>query len=269
MKYLVIAALTFCLPVEFLQAKETKVANRLESAAVVMYEIMNTPENSIPRDLLDKAVCVGIIPGEKKLAFVVGGNYGRGALVCRRGGDGPWGAPSMIAVHGGSFGFQWGGTETDVVFVVMNPAGIRRLLKSKGELGADVSAAAGPVGRTAAASTDLLATAEILTYSRSRGLFAGISLKGAAITPDGEANARLYGHVVDPNEILIEGRGNIPPEAKSLVTELEKYSPRGGEAFAPTAAPRQQSAPAPAQPSTPAPKQQSAPAQQPQSAPPK
>jgi lipid-binding SYLF domain-containing protein len=269
MRYLVIAALMFSLPVEFLQAKETKIANRLQSAAVVMYEIMQTPDNSIPKDLLDKAVCVGIIPGEKKLAFVVGANYGRGVLVCRRGGNGPWGAPSMIAVRGGSFGFQWGGTETDVVFVVMNASGIRRLLKSKGELGADVSVAAGPVGRTASASTDLLATAEILTYSRSRGLFAGISLKGAAVTPDGEANARLYGHVVEPPDLLIEGRGDIPPQAKSLVTELEKYSPRGGEAFAPTTAPKQQSAPAPAQASTPAPKQQSAPAQQTQSAPPK
>jgi len=243
MRYLMVATLMLTLPVEFLQAKEAKIANRLENAAVVMYEIMQTPENAIPRDLLDKAVCVGIVPGEKKAAFVLGGNYGRGALVCRRGGNGPWGAPSMIAVHGGSFGFQWGGTETDVVFVVMNAGGIRRLLKSKGELGADVSAAAGPVGRTASASTDLMMTAEILTYSRSRGLFAGISLKGAAITQDGEANARLYGHVVEPKEILIEGKGDVPPEAKSLLAELEKYSPHGGEAFPPAHAPKQDSAP--------------------------
>jgi len=242
MRYLMLASLLLSLPVEFLQAKETKIANRLENAAVVMYEIMQTPDNSIPKDLLDKSVCVGVIPGEKKLAFVVGGNYGRGALVCRRGGNGPWGAPSMIAVHGGSFGFQWGGTETDVVFVVMNASGIRKLLKSKGELGADVSAAAGPVGRTAAAGTDLMMTAELLTYSRSRGLFAGISLQGAAITQDGEANARLYGHVVEPKEILIEGKGDVPAEAKSLVAELEKYSPHGGEAFRPTRAPKEESA---------------------------
>jgi lipid-binding SYLF domain-containing protein len=254
MRYLVIAALIFSLPVEFLQAKSTKIANRLESAAVVMYEIMKTPENSIPKDLLDKSVCVGVVPGQKKLAFVVGGSYGRGVLVCRRGGNGPWGAPSMIAVHGGSYGLQIGGSETDLVFVVMNPSGIRRLLKSKGELGADASAAAGPVGRTASASTDLMMTAEILTYSRSRGLFAGVALKGTAITPDGEANARLYGHVVEPQEILIEGKGEIPPEAKSLVTELEKFSPRGGEAFAPTPAPKQESAPPPKQGSTPAPR---------------
>jgi lipid-binding SYLF domain-containing protein len=245
MRYLIVATLMLSLPAEFLQAEPTKIANRLESAATVMYEIMQTPENSIPKDLLDKAVCVGIVPGQKKLAFIFGASYGRGVLVCRRRGDGPWGAPSMIAVHTGSYGFQLGGSETDLVFVVMNPNGIRRLLKSRTELGADASAAAGPVGRTASASTDLMVTAEILTYSRSRGLFAGVSLKGAAITQDGEANARLYGHVVEPKEILLEGKGDIPPEAKSLVTELEKYSPRGGEAFAATPAPKPESAPAP------------------------
>jgi lipid-binding SYLF domain-containing protein len=254
-----VATLMFSLPVEFLQAKQGKVADRLQSAAVVMYEIMNTPENSIPKDLLDRSVCVGIVPGQKKLAFVFGASYGRGALVCRRGGNGPWGAPSMIAVHSGSYGFQLGGSETDLVFVVMNPGGIRRLLKSRGELGADASAAAGPVGRTASASTDLMVTAEILTYSRSRGLFAGVSLKGAAITQDGEANARLYGHVVDPQELLIEGKGDVPAPAKSLVTELEKYSPRGGEAFAPTQAPKQETAPAPKQEGPPAPKQEGGP----------
>jgi lipid-binding SYLF domain-containing protein len=243
MRYLMIATLILSLPVEFLQAKPSKVADRLQSAAVVMYEIMNTPENSIPKDLLDRAVCVGIVPGQKKLAFIFGGSYGRGALVCRRGGNGPWGAPSMIAVHGGSYGLQLGGSETDLVFVVMNPNGIRRLLKSRGELGADASAAAGPVGRTASASTDLMMTAEILTYSRSRGLFAGVSLKGTAITQDEDANTRLYGHIVDPKEILIEGKGDIPPEAKSLVTGLEKYSPRGGEAFAATQAPAEATTP--------------------------
>jgi lipid-binding SYLF domain-containing protein len=246
-----VATLMFSLSVEFLQARETKIGKRLHSAAAVMYEIMNTPENSIPKDLLDRAVCVGVVPAQKKVAFIFGGSYGRGALVCRRGGDGPWGAPSMISVHGGSYGLQLGGSETDVVFVVINPSGIRRLLKSKGELGADASAAAGPVGRTASASTDLLMTAEILTYSRSRGLFAGISLKGTAITPDGEANARLYGRVVEPEEILIEGKGDIPAEAKSLVTELEKFSPRGGETFAAIQAPKQESAPTTKQPSTP------------------
>jgi len=243
MRYLMVATLLLSLPAEFLQAKSSKIANRLQSAAVVMYEIMRTPENSIPRDLLDRSVCVGIVPGQKKAAFIFGAGYGRGALVCRRGGNGPWGAPSMIAVHAGSFGFQWGGSETDLVFVVMNPGGIRRLLKSRGELGADASVAAGPVGRTASASTDLMITAEILTYSRSRGLFAGVSLKGAAITQDGEANARLYGHVVEPQELLIEGKGDIPPEARSLITELEKDSPRGGEAFVATQAPKAESAP--------------------------
>jgi lipid-binding SYLF domain-containing protein len=254
MRHLMVATLMLSLSPALLQANPTKIANRLESAAVVMYEIMNTPENSIPKDLLDRSVCVGIVPGQKKLAFIFGASYGRGVLLCRRGGNGPWGAPSMIAVHSGSYGFQLGGSETDLVFVVMNPNGIRRLLKSKGELGADASAAAGPVGRTTSASTDLMMTAEILTYSRARGLFAGVSLKGTAITQDGEANARLYGHVVDPREILIEGKGDIPPEAKSLVTELEKYSPRGGEAFAASLAPKPESAPASAPGSSPTPK---------------
>jgi lipid-binding SYLF domain-containing protein len=260
MRYLMVATLILSLPVEFLQAKSTKVADRLASAAAVMYEIMNTPENSIPKDLLDRSVCVGIVPGQKKLAFIFGASYGRGVLVCRRGGNGPWGAPSMIAVHSGSYGFQLGGSETDLVFVVMNPSGMRRLLKSRGELGADASAAAGPVGRTASASTDLMVTAEILTYSRSRGLFAGVSLKGTAITQDGAANARLYGHIVDPKEILIDGKGDVPPEAKSLIAGLEKYSPRGGEPFAPTQAPKPESAPAPKQESAPAPKQEGPPA---------
>jgi lipid-binding SYLF domain-containing protein len=239
MKHLMLAALILCLPIEFLQAKNDtgKIDDRVQNAAVVLYEIMKTPENSIPKDLLDRSVCVGIIPGEKKGAFLVGVSYGRGVLVCRRGGDGPWGAPSMVALRAGSFGFQWGGSETDLVFVVMNSSGIRRLLTSKGELGADASVAAGPVGRTAAASTDLMVTAEILTYSRSRGLFAGISLKGAAIVPDGEANTRLYGHAVDPKQLLLEGKGEIPPPAKALVSELDKFSPRGGEAFAPGQAP--------------------------------
>jgi len=241
LRKLVIAVLiaTFGLPAGFLQAKEaSKVDDRLESAAVVLYEIMKTPENSIPKDLLDRSVCVGIVPGQKKGAFIIGASYGRGVLVCRRGGDGPWGAPSMIAVHGGSFGFQWGATETDVVLVVMNPSGIRRLLKSKGELGADVSAAAGPVGRTASASTDLLMTAEILTYSRARGLFAGVALKGAAVTTDSEANSRLYGHPVEPSYLLLKGQGEVPAPAKSLVSELEKYSPHGGISFVNTQPPK-------------------------------
>jgi lipid-binding SYLF domain-containing protein len=255
MRYLVIAVMMFSLPIEFLQARSAKINDRLESAAVVMYEIMKTPESSIPKDLLDKAVCVGIVPAQKKLAFVVGGSYGRGLLVCRRGGDGPWGAPSMIAVHGGSYGLQIGGSETDLVFVVMNQGGIRRLIKSRGELGADASAAAGPVGRTASASTDLLMTAEILTYSRSRGLFAGISLKGTAITQDGEANELLYGHEVDPSELLLEGKGEIPAPAKSLISELEKYSPRGGTAFGPSQAPPPPNAPQQQQQTAPAPKQ--------------
>ncbi|HZP01918.1 MAG TPA: lipid-binding SYLF domain-containing protein [Terriglobia bacterium] len=231
MKHFAVTILILSFSLDIAQAKLTKEAARLEDAAVTMSEIMSTPENSIPKDLLDKAVCVGIIPSEKKLAFGFGGSYGRGALLCRQGGDGTWGAPSMIALHGGSFGFQLGGSATDVVFIVMNPGGIRKLLKSKGELGADASVAAGPVGRTASGSTDLLITAEILTYSRSRGLFAGVSLKGAAITQDEKANEHLYGHKVDPQAILLENKVAVPAEAKSLVEVLDRFSPHGGEKF--------------------------------------
>jgi lipid-binding SYLF domain-containing protein len=231
MKHFAVATLILSFSLDIAQAKLTKEAARLEDAAVTMSEIMSTPENSIPKDLLDKAVCVGIIPSEKKLAFGFGGSYGRGALLCRQGGDGTWGAPSMIALHGGSFGFQLGGSATDLVFIVMNPGGIRKLLKSKGELGADASVAAGPVGRTASGSTDLLVTAEILTYSRSRGLFAGVSLKGAAITQDENANEHLYGHKVDPQAILLQNKVAVPAEAKSLVEVLDRFSPHGGEKF--------------------------------------
>ena len=252
MRYLMVAALMFSLSVEFLQASETRIADRVQDAAVVLNEIMYEPENSIPRNLLDRAVCVGIIPSEKKLAFIVGGSYGRGVLDCRRGGNGPWGAPSMIELRAGSLGFQWGGSETDLVFVVMNPSGIRKLLRSKGELGADASAAAGPVGRTAAASTDLEVTAEILTYSRTRGLFAGISLKGAAITQDTEANEDLYGHRVDPWDLLIEGKGEIPAPAKTLISGLDKFSPHGGQPMGPGREPQPPSPTQPPQPAAPA-----------------
>lgn len=240
MKYLMMAVLMIGVPVGLLQAQTQneaakvagKVDDRLESSAMVLSEIMKTPDNSIPHDLLDKAVCVGIIPGEKKLAFLVGGSYGRGVLECRKGGNGPWAAPLMIGLHSGSIGFQWGARDTDLILVVMNPGGVRDLLKSKGEIGADVSAAAGPVGRTAEANTDLMMNAEILTYSRSRGLFGGVSLKGGAIAPDTEANARLYDHFIDAQHFIFGGGDyKIPAQAKPLISELDKYSPRGGKPF--------------------------------------
>jgi lipid-binding SYLF domain-containing protein len=212
-------------------ARQTKEAERLENATIAINEVMQSPDNGIPRDLLDRAVCVGIVPSEKKLAFIFGGNYGRGALVCRQGGDGAWGAPSMFTVGGGSWGLQIGGESTDIVFIVMNAGGVRRLLQSGVRLGVDASAAAGPVGRTSGAATDVQLHAEILSYSRSRGLFAGLSLAGAVLRQDGDGNHRLYGRDLTAEEILIDAKVPSPPSAKSLDAILTKYSPRGGSPF--------------------------------------
>jgi SH3 domain-containing YSC84-like protein 1 len=212
-------------------AAQSKEAKRLESATFVVNEIMQTPEKTIPRDLLDRAICVGVIPSELRFAFGFGGNYGRGALVCRQGGDGSWGAPSMFTLYGGNFGLQIGGKATDIVFIVMNTGGVRKLLQTGVKLGADASAAAGPVGRTAEGATDIQMHAEILSYSRSRGLFAGLALNGAVLRTDHDANRRLYGRTFEPKQILIEGLATPPDAAKPLDDILAKYSPRGGEPF--------------------------------------
>jgi lipid-binding SYLF domain-containing protein len=214
-----------------LAAEETKEEERLHNAANVITEIMGTPENAIPTDLLKKAVCLGIIPSQKKGAFVIGVSYGRGCLICRRGGDGAWGAPSMFTVGGVNVGFQLGGEATDFVLVVMNAKGARKLLQSKSKLGADASAAAGPVGRTASGATDLQLQAEILTYSRSRGLFAGVSLEGAAVIQDTDSNSKLYGKKTAPKDILFTDKVPVPEAAQPLVTALTKYSPNGGQKF--------------------------------------
>jgi lipid-binding SYLF domain-containing protein len=210
------------------QSKESK---RLESAAFAVNEIMHTPEQGIPQSLLKKAVCVGVIPSELRVAFGFGGSYGRGALVCRKGGDGPWGAPSMFTMFGANFGFQIGGKSTDIVFIVMNTGGVRKLLQNNIKLGVDLSAAAGPVGRTAEGATDLQLHAEILSYSRSRGLFAGVSLAGAFLKTDYGANFQLYRHVYEPREILIDGLATPPADAKQLDEILAQFSPQGGEPF--------------------------------------
>jgi len=212
-----------------LAAEESKETARLHNAANVITEIMGTPENSIPSDLLNKAVCVGVIPSQLKFALGIGGSYGRGCLICRRGGDGAWGAPSMFTVGGVNVGFQLGGQATDFVLVVMNAKGARKLLQSKSKLGADASAAAGPVGRTASGATDLQMQAEILTYSRSRGAFAGVSLEGAVVKQDGGSNAKLYGKEIPPKEILFTNKVAVPAAAQPLVKALTKYSPRGGQ----------------------------------------
>ena len=212
-------------------AEGGKEGERLQKAATVINEIMKTPESGIPTDLLNKAVCVGVIPSQKKFAMGFGGSYGGGALVCRRGGTGAWGGPSMFTVGGASVGFQLGGQSTDFVLLIMNPGGAQKLLQSKTKLGADASVAGGPVGRTAEGATDLQLHAEILTYSRSRGLFAGVSLEGQVLKQDNDANARLYGRSIEAKEILFGSGVSAPAAAHALDAALTKYSPRGGARF--------------------------------------
>jgi len=229
MRKLIAVSLCLGLSGVALAAEGGREAERLQKAAEVINEIMGTPEKGIPKDLLKKAVCVGVIPSEKKVAFGVGGSFGRGVLVCRRGGMGAWGAPSMFTVAGPNFGFQLGAQATDFVLMVMNAKGAQKLLQSRAKLGADASVAGGPVGRTAEGATDVQLQAEILTYSRSRGLFAGLSLEGQIVKQDNEANQRLYGHKVDPKDILFKGAVPSPASAGPLHAALTKYSPHGGE----------------------------------------
>ncbi len=204
-----------------------KETDRLDNAGVVMEEIVNIPDN-IPQDLLDKAECVVVFPSVLKAAFGIGGSYGRGAMTCRSGEHftGPWGAPSMMALEGGSFGFQLGGEATDFVLLIMNPRGARAILSSKVKLGADMAAAAGPKGRDATAATDATPRAEILSYSRSRGLFAGISLEGSTLRPDNEANEKLYGKKLTATDIIRQGAVPVPPSGQKLVSLLNKKSPK-------------------------------------------
>lgn len=204
-----------------------KAAERLENSATVLDEILNIPDN-IPQDLLDKAECVVVIPSVKKLAIGFGGSYGRGAMVCRRGENfgGPWGAPSMMALEGGSFGLQLGGQATDFVLLVMNPKGADSLLSNKVKLGADMAAAAGPKGRSASAATDAYLKAEILSYSRSQGLFAGISLEGSTLRPDNDANEELYGKKIEARDVVRSTSVQVPASGGSLVGRLQKASPR-------------------------------------------
>jgi SH3 domain-containing YSC84-like protein 1 len=203
---------------------ETK---RLENAGTVMDEILNVPDD-IPQDLLDKARCVVVLPSVLKAAFIVGGSYGRGTMVCRTGKDfnGPWGAPAMYALEGGSVGLQIGGEATDFVILVMNNRGMESLLKSKVKLGADATVAAGPKGRTASADTDAYMRAEMLSYSRARGVFAGISLEGSTLRPDEDANRRLYGKDASAQKIVLESKIDAPPSGARLVGRLQKASPQ-------------------------------------------
>jgi lipid-binding SYLF domain-containing protein len=206
-------------------AAQGKEEDRLRMCTTVMKEILNIPDN-IPTDLLEKAECLIVFPGVKKAALGVGGSYGRGAMTCRTGGDfkGPWSAPSLMALEGGSIGFQIGGESTDFVLLVMNDRGASSVLSSKVKLGADASAAAGPKGRTAGASTDVVMQAEMLTYSRSRGLFAGVSLEGSTLRPDNDANTLVYGSQMPAKEI-VKGTIAVPSAAKGLIDLLNSKSP--------------------------------------------
>jgi SH3 domain-containing YSC84-like protein 1 len=198
-------------------------SERLKESAIVMQEIMATTDRSIPQDLLDKAHCIIVVPGMKKGAFIVGAKYGRGFMSCRKGSVG-WSAPAGMRVEGGSVGFQIGGSETDVIMLVLNQRGADKLFSSKFTLGGDASVAAGPVGRTTSAETDALMHAEILSWSRTRGVFAGISLKGATMRPDHEANSELYGKEIENRQIVENAQ--VPGAAQPLIAQLNKYSSR-------------------------------------------
>ena len=203
-----------------------KEQRRLENSGTVMQEVMGIPDN-IPQELLEKAECVIVFPSVLKAAFIVGGDYGRGAMVCRTGEhfNGPWGAPAMYALEGGSVGFQLGGQATDLVLLVMNKRGASAILDSKVKLGADASAAAGPKGRGASADTDATLRAEILSYSRARGLFAGISLEGSTLRPDNDASADVYGRKITAREIVMGHKIAVPASGRHLVRVLQKNAP--------------------------------------------
>ncbi len=204
---------------------KSKTDERLEDADSLFTEIMATPDKSIPQSLLDKSSCIILVPGLKKGAFVVGGKYGRGFAMCRREGGEGWGPPAAIRIEGGSFGLQIGFSSSDVVMLVMNERGMKRLSSSKFTIGAEATAAAGPVGRNATAQTDALVTAEILSWSRSRGAFAGVSLDGATLRNDLDENKAMYGQRWTSAEILMSG-AKPPAAASKLLSDLNKYSPR-------------------------------------------
>src|SRR5271166_3995343 len=210
-----------------LAADDTKETDRVQNAGQVMTEILNVPDD-IPQDILNKAYCVVVLPTVLKAAFIVGASYGRGVMTCRSGPkfDGPWGAPTMMALEGGSVGFQIGGEATDFVLLLMSDRSAKGILTSKVKLGADASAAAGPKGRDTSAATDATMRAEILSYSRARGAFAGISLEGSTLRPDNDANKRLYGKEISAEDIVLKGAAKPPASASTLLRTLNKKSPK-------------------------------------------
>ena len=208
-------------------ADKQKDEDRLSKSGTVLKEILGMPDN-VPENLLAKADCVIVFPSVLKAAFIVGGSYGRGVMTCRTGKDfeGPWGAPTMMALEGGSIGLQLGGEATDFVLLVMNDRGANAILSSKVKLGGDASAAAGPVGRDASAETDVTMRAEILSYSRARGLFAGVSLAGSTVRPDGNANEKVYGRKLPAKEIALSGATGVPPSAQEMIATLNARTPK-------------------------------------------
>jgi SH3 domain-containing YSC84-like protein 1 len=227
MKRILSSVLALLLVAPALLANDKKEKDRLENCGMVVQEIMDIPDD-IPQDLIDKGYCIIVYPSVLKGAFIFGGSYGRGAMTCRSGEkfNGPWSAPTMMALEGGSFGFQIGGQATDFVLLVMNERGAKAILSSKVKLGADASAAAGPKGRTAEASTDVTMRAEILSYSRARGLFAGVSLSGSTVRPDNGANENLYGKKISAADIIFKGTVPVPSSAQKLISYLNKKSPK-------------------------------------------
>ena len=226
-KIMMVVMIAVCTMPLFAVDKEMKENERIQAAATVMKEILGMPEG-IPHDLLNKADCIVIYPSVKKAAFIVGGSYGRGVITCRKGQafSGPWSAPAMFALEGGSFGFQIGAQETDFVLLVMNESGAKSVLSSKVKLGADASAAAGPKGRDTSAETDVVMKAEILSYSRAQGLFAGVSLEGSTMRSDDGGNKALYGRELSAKEIVREGKVKAPASAGRLLALLTKASPK-------------------------------------------
>jgi lipid-binding SYLF domain-containing protein len=226
MKTWLLLALCFCLGLGVVaQEKED---HRLQASYDVLREVLEAPDKGIPHDLLDKAKCVIVVPSMKKGAFIVGASYGRGVMVCRSGKDfaGAWSAPAMFALEGGSFGFQAGGEATDYVILVMNEKGAKSVMSSKVKLGGEASIAAGPVGRTSSAETDAAMNAEMLSWSRSKGVFGGVSLEGSTIRSDDEANKKLYGKDVNAKQIILEGEVKTPAAGQPLDLLLNKTSPR-------------------------------------------
>src|SRR5712691_2944371 len=215
-----------CVPMAF-AAQNEKETDRVKDAGVVLKEILNIPDD-IPKDLLDRAECVIVLPSVVKFAIGIGGSYGRGVMVCRSGEHftGAWGAPAMYALEGGNIGLQLGGQATDFVLLVMNQRGAESLMGSKVKLGADAAAAAGPKGRDATAATDVVMRAEILSYSRSRGLFAGVSLEGSTLRPDKGPNEKIYGRKIEARDIIRKGAVAVPPSGQKLVALLNQKSPK-------------------------------------------